>query len=203
MRSRHAVVTVGALLAGCAKSAPPTRPLGTSTRHPAPPAPVRAQPPAPPPSAPPPVPTGPLIGRWNGALTLTIAQKPQKAPKGKKAKKPPPPSTQTDVITFEIEQGPGALITFWPSIDHKDDACRFTASVTGMKATFKPQTVCTQENVDTVTTVSITSGLLEQTGNTLSVRLVVDASVRNKTAGRDVPPVIGVMTYSGTGTLIR
>jgi hypothetical protein len=135
---------------------------------------------------------GPLIGKWHGTLTLSIAQKGQT------------PSTQSDETTFQIERGADDnSVVFWPNIEQKDETCRFVATVSGMKATFKPQKVCTQDQNDRVTTLSIKSGSLEQQGNRVTVKLELDASVRDKTAAKKAPPVTGVMTFSGTGKLVR
>ena len=195
MWSRTWVVTTVGVITGCATSSAPheSGPLGRSYRQARPVpehAPVAAQQPEPEPA--PAVPEAPLLGRWHGELTLAVARKGL------------PPSTQTDVLTFEIERGPGSLVTFWPNIEAKDPDCRYTAFVKGTRATFKPQTVCTLEQIDTVTTVTIRSGSLEQTGDTVSVNLVLDKTVRDKARRKlKTRTTSGAVTYSGTGTYVR
>jgi hypothetical protein len=184
-------VTAVGLAGGCVatKPAAPERRYGESSKHPVQPRAVAAPAPAASQPAPDPVPSGPLIGLWHGPLKLTISQKGQA------------PLVHLDVITFEVESGPGEMVTFWPKAAQKDPNCRFVASVTGMRATFKRQKVCTVEQVDTVRTLSIKSGTLEQRGNTLSVNLVLDASVLDK-ARKTNTPMKDAMTYSGSGTLV-
>lgn len=190
MWSRSWVLTAG-VLAGCASSSPhESGPLGRSYRQARPvpehPAPIAA------PTPEPAVPEAPLLGKWHGELTLAVARKGL------------PPSTQTDVLTFEIEPGPGSLVTFWPNTEAKDPSCRYTAHVKGARATFKPQTVCTLEQIDTVTTVTIRSGSLEQTGDTVSVNLVLDKTVRDKAHRKlKTRTTSGAVTYSGSGTYVR
>lgn len=195
MRSRYVVLTAVCALAGCAPrhTAQDSGPLGRSYREAPPvrekPAPV-AQPQREP--EPPAGPEAPLLGKWHGELTLAVARKGL------------PPSTQTDVLTFEIEPGPGSMVTFWPNIEAKDPSCRYTAAVHGTRATFKPQTVCTLEQIDTVTIVSIRSGSLEQVGDTLSVTLVLDKTVRDKARRKlKARTTVGAVTYSGSGTFVR
>lgn len=196
MRSWFVVLTEVGVLAGCATthSSHESGPLGRSYRQARPvpeqPAPVVARQPEPEPT--PAGPEAPLLGKWHGELTLAVARKGL------------PPSTQTDVLTFEIERGPGSLVTFWPNIEAKDPDCRYTAFVKGTRATFKPQTVCTLEQIDTVTIVSIRSGSLEQTGDTVSVNLVLDKTVRDKARRKlKTRTTSGAVTYSGSGTFVR